>query len=394
MSKQKQEYGPPRSDEDVAAIKEILGRSFAVTEEEDRDAWVERTGTENFRVLRRDGRPAGVLALLEMGQWFGGRCVPMTGVSAVGVEPAARGRGVALEMMRLALEEMREKGAAISTLFPATQTLYRAAGYEVAGCLWDVTIPVVEIGMRDREPDMRPIEAEDAETVEAAYRRLALRTPGFLDRGDFVWSRVRKPHKHPAQGYLVEEEGEVTGYVYLSSKFKDRTGIHIFLHDVVALTPAAGRRILSLLSDHRSLGREVRWCGAPNDSLVHLLPEGNYTLKLDCPWMVRMVDVRAALEGRGYPDGLEAELHLEVRDDLFPANEGRFLLRVAEGRGRVSEGGRGELKMHVRGLASLYTGHLSPAVLIASDFLEAPEEALPAAEAVFAGSAPWMSDMF
>jgi len=39
--------------------------------------------------------------------------------------------------------------------------------------------------------------------------------------------------------------------------------------------------------------------------------------------MLRVIDVSKALEKRVYPLGIETELHLEVKDDLLPENNGK-----------------------------------------------------------------------
>ncbi len=111
-------------------------------------------------------------------------------------------------------------------------------------------------------------------------------------------------------------------------------------------------------------------------------------------WMLRLVDVRAALEARGYPPGLTARLELEVDDDLLAGNRGRITLEVADGRGSVSDGGAGALKAHVRGLAPLYSGHLDAAALAAIGLVDGSAGALATASAIFAGPAPWMMEIF
>jgi len=60
--------------------------------------------------------------------------------------------------------------------------------------------------------------------------------------------------------------------------------------------------------------------------------------------MLRVVDVSKALEKRVYPLGIETELHLEVKDNLLPENNGKFVLSVSNGQGEVKKGGLGELK--------------------------------------------------
>jgi len=110
--------------------------------------------------------------------------------------------------------------------------------------------------------------------------------------------------------------------------------------------------------------------------------------------MVRLVDVVSAFGQRGYPLGIETEIHLRVEDRLLPKNSGCFVISVANGRGNVRHGGKGRLKLDVRGLAPLFTGHLPPAMLVCLGLLEGSESDLKNAAAVFAGSAPWMWDAF
>ena len=112
------------------------------------------------------------------------------------------------------------------------------------------------------------------------------------------------------------------------------------------------------------------------------------------PWMLRIIDVRRALGERGYAPTHESELHLRVRDDLLPANDGAFVLRVSGGKGEVESGGDGRLQIDVRGLAPLYSGYASAHELISTGYIEGAEADLGLADAVFAGPAPWMADFF
>jgi predicted acetyltransferase len=60
----------------------------------------------------------------------------------------------------------------------------------------------------------------------------------------------------------------------------------------------------------------------------------------------------------------------------------------------VRPGGDGRLRLDVRALAPLYSGHLSPHALHAVGALEADEGSLAVAAALFGGPAPAMPDMF
>ncbi len=115
----------------MKAVTAILSQGLLIPQEED---FPGRVGKENLRIARRRGEIAGVLGLIKMGQWFGGRSVPMTGITCVAVAPEHRSAGVATRLVVEALEEIHREGVPISVLYPAPQPVYRRAGSEQAGC--------------------------------------------------------------------------------------------------------------------------------------------------------------------------------------------------------------------------------------------------------------------
>ena len=71
------DYGPLSGDaEELRVISDLLGWSFAFPPP-DAEPWLRRGGLENVRVLRRRGMPVASLMVIPMGQFFGGRSVPM-----------------------------------------------------------------------------------------------------------------------------------------------------------------------------------------------------------------------------------------------------------------------------------------------------------------------------
>src|SRR5262249_39401168 len=155
--------------------------------------------------------------------------------------------------------------------------------------------------------------------------------------------------------------------------------------------------VLTFLAGHRSMIEQVTWSGGPLDPLVYLLREplvavarARARTSLSFDWMLRIVDVPKALSMRGYPAGLSAELHLDVRDELLPSTHGRVVLAIEGGRGDVRPGGEGRIQLHVRDLAALYSGFMSPAELRVLGTLSGPDPDVDLAGATFAGPRPWM----
>jgi predicted acetyltransferase len=385
-------YGIPVDDDEQRRIADVLGRSFGFSPESIHERFPV-VGVDNIRVHREGGRIDAGLWLVPMGQWFGGRSVPMTGIAAVGVSPEARGRGLAIRIMAEMLEELHEKNVALSALFPATQTLYRKAGYEQAGCRFKTVITPGDIRSRARDAVIRAAGETDREAVAHVYATFSRGMDGHLDRGSYIWDRVYAQRNEPAHGYLVEENGEPTGYVYLIMRPADG-GYTIQITDLAALTPGAGTTLWSFIADHRSMSRELTWFTGPDSPMLFLLPEQPYRTSLQLIWMLRIVHVAAALEARGYAPNVKATLGLNVADDLLPGNSGPFVLEVEEGRGRVRRGGNPSLTMDIGALASLYSGFSSPHKLSVGGRVRGDARALETAAGIFAGPAPWMPDMF
>jgi predicted acetyltransferase len=387
-------FGSRLQDEaEAQALKGVLEQCFQVG---GWDTFFRRIGPENFRVLRRGRKPAAGLAIYRMGQWFGGRSVPMAGIAAVGVPPEARGQGLAERLVAETLKGLHAEGTPLSALYPSTYRLYRKVGYEQAGFRCHYSIEVQNIGVRDRMLEMRPVELAGPEALRPLYERLARSGNGLLDRNAAIWERTLLPRSGEVKrAYLIGPPGREEGYVVFHQPEASGPGLYdLLVSDRIALSGSAQRRLWSFFADHSSLGGEVRWFGPPAEPALFVLPEPRVRLKRLELWMLRILDVRRALELRGYPQAWSQGLDLEVRDELLPRNNGRFVLEVQDGAAQVRKGGRGRLKLDVRALAALYSGLHGPHELHALGCLEGTRQALAEASGLFAGPKPWMPDGF
>lgn len=384
---------PPRGEDELRSLAELEGWAFGYGAD-DAAQWLASAGHENARVLVHDGKVPGGLLQIPMGQFFGGRSVPMVGIAGVAVAPEERGRGVALALMEHTVRELAARGVAVSTLYPATLTLYRKAGWELAGNHFELTVKLREIGVREKAGELRAITEADDRTIEELYSAVARSSCGYADRGAYLWRRVRVPRNGAARGTLVSFDGQVEGYLYSVPRRVGAFGYDLKLTDLVATTPRAARRLLAFLGEHRSVGEHAIWYGGAHGPLIAAMPERTYSIRLVEHWMLRVCNVEAALTARGYPIGVELELELDLHDPVVAENSGKFVLQIANGTGRVRRGGRGHLSLGTRGLSALYTGFATPEDLRRQDLLHCDDANAAMAATVFAGPTPDLIDFF
>ncbi len=344
-----------------------------------------------------EGRLVGRLVVLPFGQFFGGRPIPMGGVSAVVVAPDCRGRGVGRALLDAALVHMRTHGEVISALGPATVGVYRKLGWELAGEQHVRSVPTSDLaGLGRSEMHERPACPDDDDAIKRTYVRVAGTRAGMLARPAFVWT-PRLAAGPDRQRFVVEREGSVTGYVSYSCHRRTAGGYHLVVDDFAAPDWDSERALWRHLGGHRAQTDDVTVIGTPLDTLALHLPEPTIRVVHEHHWMLRLVDVAGAIAARGYPSGVSASIPLSVSDPCITANAGTWLLEVEGGRGALTGANArdGAPSITINAFAALFSGATSARTLAAAGLLlGASAEHLATLDAVFAGPTPVMTDQF
>jgi predicted acetyltransferase len=385
--------GPPADDAELEAFAAQRIRTYNQSPDDARE-WADqrRDSVADLRVVREGSTVTGGLVLLPMGQFFAGRSVPMTGIGGVGIEPAYRAAGHASALMRSVVEELQTTGCALSALYPATVPVYRRVGYELAGSFFTYAIETDLLDVRDRELGVEL--SEDTALFKELYGTRARLTSGNLDRSDLFWTRLLDPPKTTQHRYVVSGPNGPEGYVLFTQPSPKGWMYDLALRDVVALTPAAARRLWTFFADHRSFAGKVKWTGPAGDPLTFALREQAWELERSWSWMLRIIDVERALTERGYAPLIETDLSFRITDDVLASNSGTFTLHVSGGKGEVTRNGGADVSIDIRGLAPLYSGFISAEELKLAGLLDGPDEALARASAIFSGPSPWLADFF
>jgi predicted acetyltransferase len=385
------------SADDLDGIFEVRAQAFAVRES-DRERWKGLVEPAEFLTAFLDGQVVGSLRVLDMGQWFSGRSVPMGGIASVVVRPEHRGEGIAARLLDASLERMRDAGQPISALHPATTRVYRAAGWEIAGDLASHRIATrsLERLPRGESEHIRRLTPEDVDDVRMCYDAVAATRSGWVDRRDWLWNlAATQDFVDQSFVYGVDGADGLDGYVVFSQSESPSWGYHISVGELVARDPGAAVTLWRFLGGHCMQVEHVDIeCGSI-DELLLVLPEQDVEPTGNNRWMLRLVDAPAAIAARGFPASVSTEVHLDLTDRLAPWNQGHWILRVEGGRGELLPGGTGDVQLAINGLSTLYTGWGSTTSLAGAGAMHhgSPSDRS-ALDAAFAGPPPTMVDDF
>ena len=385
----------PAALDDVERIIALRSQAFN-SDEHGRDSMRKDPRIEEVRVAELDGKVLGTVRVLSFAHFFGGRPVEAAGISGVAVTAEARGKGVGSTMMRELLRELRST-MPISSLYPATVPLYRNIGYGFGGVrtFWKSRLDALP---QDGALSTTPFTDDDIDEVNDAYDRFAASTNGLVRRSADWWKRRVLTDGEDRTGfrYLVREGGEITGWIvyFLSKGTGDAWRMNVDVRDLIWTTPAAGKTLLSLAALHRSTGEMMNWPGPPTDPLADLIAEDPIENDGTFRWMLRLLDVPAAIEARGYSPLIESSVTIAVRDPLFDENAGPWRIEVGGGQAKVFPAEQADATVDVQALASIWSSMHRARDAVRIGGLQATPEAIDALELIFSGPLPWIADFF
>ena len=235
----------PTSDQDLDVFVDTLHAAFGRFPDIPADGggvwWAALEMDRNLMALAADGRPIGTAGAYSFELTLPGAVLaPAAGVTAVGVLPSHRRRGVLTAMMRHQLADLRARGEFLSVLLASEALIYRRFGYGPATYTARLTIPRRQAALalpRARAAadaaatgsDTGSIEvmrrSECGEILEGVYDVYRRAQPGALSRPHRWWSLgAGQPPISPAPRYVAvhrDADGVPDGYAsYLLGESK------------------------------------------------------------------------------------------------------------------------------------------------------------------------------
>ncbi len=319
-------------------------------------------GITRYGAFDPGGRLVGGATDLHHEQWWAGRPVTAADIASVAVLPEARGRGVARSLLGAVLRGARERGAAISALFPTVAAPYRSCGWETGGTLRTVDLATMALPRHRPSPHLSvsPGTAADLPAVAELYERVARHRCGLLTRRGPLFDDTGETAALPpgVDGLtLVHDGDQLVGYAsWERGQGYDATAV-LSVFDLFAATAEAARELVGVLAGWRSVTPTLRLCLLGHDAVSAQLPLEIAREHQQQMWMHRPVDVVRAVQSRGWPPHARGQVDFALDDVLAPWNTGSWRLEVADGSASLqrtdSEPG---LRLAVQGFGLLYLG--------------------------------------
>lgn len=372
---------------------EIVRRAFNAPKER-RDRWNDGSPNNLLWGLYGDADLLATAKVMEWTQAFGGRLVPMAAISGVGVGPEQRGRGYASQLFQALLPTIRERGLPLSGLMPASTGLYRKVGYEMAAQFSQLKLPTRALHGLPRvvHVPVRVATADDLPAIAALERRVGVATNGWLDPSDEWWAWWGRHGFDEGFCYVATDGEEIIGDVMYRHGDDPKWGYSIDVLGVVATDRDVLCALWQAVGSSSTMAHSMKITAPMERELLLLLPEQELETVSELRYMLRVCDVPAAVEARGYPAGLTVSVDVDVHDPVIAENDGRWHLTVEAGKGRAERGGNGGVTMSINAFASLYSGWATPELLRASGLLEGGD--VSALGAMFSGATPVANQFF
>jgi predicted acetyltransferase len=381
--------------EDLPTSWELTRIAFGAGREAPPGWLGERPGRVTWGMFDAAGRLVAKTTDRAQSHWFGGRLVPATGLAGVVTVPELRRAGLGQRVLTHTLHAARERGAVIATLFRTSPVPYRRVGCEEVGALTWTTVPATSLAAvgRPEGVTLRPAAAADVPAVEEIYRTVARASAGLLERSGPLFASANMLTDFDGVTLAVGPGG-IEGYASWDREGGYDTSGRLRVYDLIGLTPDATCALLAMLGTWGDVAPTIAIRLVEGDPAPLLAPFVGTAVQGREPWMLRVIDAAGAMAARGWPPHLSASVDLALDDDVCPWNAGAWRLVLDGGEGRLEPGGSGAVRLTMRGLAVLYAGAASPAVLRRAGLLAGDERSDELLAAASAGPPPALQDYF
>jgi predicted acetyltransferase len=401
--------------DDIADAARLAAHSFPAPERTP-DWWEARLrepvyggGPDTLFIGCDDRRMAAACQIHPLRQWIAGEAMPMTGVGTVAIAPTHRRQGRAGELVGEALRVGRERGDIVSALFPFRIAFYQRLGYGLAGEALQYLVPPATLPDSAERHRVELLDTDELrDEALALYNRWAAAQTGQLYRTPAMWLQTTAEAGRALFGYR-SHRGELEGYALVIYRI-DTQPRFLEVDELVWTSEPARRGLYAWLGSLGDQWQQILLRSLPSHRLGDWLSEPRLPHGAAPSWrlsspsatlmtgsMFRLLDVRAAFEGRRIEEAPTIAVAVEVVDPLFQENCGSWRIALDAGRSIVERTGALDLslRMDISTLSRIFVGALSPTQALRAGLLECDHTALLSVlDTALAMPEPWLFDRF
>ena len=335
--------------------------------------------------------------------------IAAAGVTAVGVLPSHRRRGILTKLMRQQLDDVRARSEPVAVLWASEGGIYDRYGYGIASMCSRIDIDRDRARFRGSPEPVgrtRLLPKDKAVDILAGvYDRVCNETPGMFERNRDWWEahRLADPEGErygggPMFRAVWELDGRAEAYALyrLNQKWETEPVGHVKVHETMGTSSLAIREMWRFLIGVDLVARIKAGLEPAIHPLQFMLAEPRrLRAQLNEGLWIRIIDIRDALQSRSYAE--EGSVVFDVTDDFIPTNSGRWRLTARASSATVEPSSHDpDVRLSIGALGAVYLGGFSFAeVAQGEDVEEVTQGGIWNADRLFrTDRQPWCPEIF
>src|SRR5919106_90234 len=294
------------------------------------------------------------------------------GVTAVGVLPSHRRRGILTGMIRRQFDDIRGRSEPIAALWASEGGIYDRYGYGIASLCSRIDMDRDRARFRGSPEPVgrtRLLPKDKAVDILAGvYDRVCDETPGMYERTRDWWEAHRladpEAERHgggPMFKAVWELDGRAEAYALyrLNQKWETEPVGHVKVLETMGTSSLAIREMWRFLIGVDLVARIKAGLEPAIHPLQFMLAEPRrLRAQLNEGLWIRIIDIRDALQSRSYAE--EGSVVFDVSDDFIPTNSGRWRLTARDSTATVEPSTDDpNVRLTIGALGAVYLGGFS-----------------------------------
>ena len=292
----------------------------------------EYNSDNTYGAVDENGRVLAGMDVIPFTMWFDGQKVPMYGIGGVASMPETRRQGNIRKIFEKVFEDIYEKGAVFSHLYPFSHDYYRKFGYEHCGAAKKYTLPLAPA--RKLKNDGNAYEFIKGDNVRdkliGVYETYASRHNIMLSRSEDRWNDVFNVSLFGADRlyYWKDAGNNIKSWV----KFK-KENEKMRIHDIAWTDRESMLGILQFMGMFEGAAEKLTFRASP-EFIAEIYWNNLYDIEIESTdWMGmnRVVNAERALELMKKPDG-NGKFIIKIADRFAKWNNNTYAVEYGGGK--------------------------------------------------------------